>query len=164
MRHSAFILSFFLPLLFMVSCKQSTLQDKNLQTRLDSLQSKLDNIYKPGIGEIMNTIIQPHHLKLWLAGQHKNWALAQYENNMILKGFKRIQKFHKDKPESAMVPMIYPALSAMEKAIGQKDSKAFQKNFVLITNTCNNCHNATKNNFNVIIVPTDQNMVNQKFD
>ena len=164
MRRLTFIISLFLPLFFIVSCKQSIgSENKNLQTRLDSLQSKLNNTYKPGIGEIMNTIIQPHHLKLWLAGQNKNWALAHYENNMILKGFKRIQKFHKDKPESAMVPMIYPALAAMEKAIGEKDSIAFQKNFGLITTTCNSCHNATKNNFIVIINPTGQNMVDQQF-
>lgn len=164
MSRLTLIISFFLPFFFIVSCKQSTSENDNLQTRIDSLQNKLNRTYKPGIGEIMNTIIQPHHLKLWMAGQNKDWALAEYENNMILKGFKRIQKFHKDTPEAAMVPMIYPALAAMEKAIGQKDSNAFEKNFGLITSTCNSCHHATKNNFIVIVVPTIQNKVNQKFD
>ena len=163
MKRLTYIISLFSSFFFIISCKQPTGENKDLQIRIDSLQNKLDASYKPGVGEIMNTIIQPHHLKLWLAGQHKNWPLAEYENHMILGGFKRIQKFHKNKPEANAVPMIYPALDAMEKAIGQKDSDAFQKSFALITNTCNSCHSATKYDFNIIIVPTTQNVANQKF-
>jgi hypothetical protein len=54
-----------------------------MQARLDSLQNKLDSAYKPGTGALMNTIVQPHHIKLWFAGQNKNWALTEYEKTGI---------------------------------------------------------------------------------
>ena len=34
--------------------------------------------YVPGIGDMMSSLVQPRHAKLWLAGQEKNWELAAY--------------------------------------------------------------------------------------
>ena len=53
-----------------------------LQTQINSLQNKLDNTYKPGLGEFMSGI-QVHHNKLWFAGQNQNWKLADFEINEI---------------------------------------------------------------------------------
>lgn len=156
------LLPLFFIIIFITSCTQHNGQE--LQAKVDSLQTKLDNVYKPGTGEIMSNIILPHHLRLWLAGQDKNWALAAYETHMISGGFRRIEKFHKGTPEANAAPMIYPSLAAMEKAIQQKDGKAFKNGFALMTNMCNTCHSATKYEFNVITVPTDQHPVNQRFD
>jgi len=162
-RLSLLLLSLALPFSLMVGCEQSGSGNADLQARLDSLQNKLDSAYKPGTGALMNTIVQPHHLKLWFAGQNKNWALAEYERQELRGGFEKIQKLHKNKPEAAAVAMIFPAMDAIEKAIREKDESAFQSNFVVLTNSCNTCHQALKYGFNVIKVPTTNSYGNQSF-
>ena len=42
--------------------------------------------YAPGLGEIM-TLTQMRHLKLWFAGDAKNWELADYELDELKEGF-----------------------------------------------------------------------------
>jgi hypothetical protein len=147
----------------MVGCEQSGDKNADVQARIDSLQNSLNSAYRPGTGAIMNTIVQPHHLKLWFAGQYKNWALAEYERQELMGGFEKIQKLHKDKPEAAAVAMIFPAMDAVEKAIREKDANAFKNNFVVLTNTCNTCHQALKYGFNVIKVPATNSFDNQQF-
>jgi hypothetical protein len=152
-----------LPLLLFLSCTQSSGNRADLQARIDDLQNQLDLVYVPGVGEIMNGIVQPHHYKLWLAGRHQNWTLAEYERHQLLGGFIRIQKYHNNTSEANAVPMIYPEMEALKKAISQKDSLAFHQHFVLLTNTCNTCHRATKHEFNIIIVPATPEYGNQQF-
>jgi hypothetical protein len=162
-RLSLLLLSLALPFSIMVGCEQSGNENSNLKARVDSLQNKLNLVYTPGTGAFMNTIVQPHHLKLWFAGQDKNWALAEYERQELMGGFEKIQKYHKDKPEATAVAMIFPAMDAIEKAIREKDDKAFKNNFVLLTNTCNTCHQALKFGFNVIKVPAKNSFDDQSF-
>ena len=145
------------------SCHQTPENASNLTVKIDRLKNKLDSAYVPGIGELMNGIIQPHHYKLWLAGEHKNWKLAEYERHMLSGGFKRIVKYHKADPVSGAVPMIYSEMDAIENAIKQKDAVAFKNHFVLLTNVCNTCHQATKVEFNVITVPSEKSFGNQQF-
>lgn len=152
-----------LPLLLFLSCNQSSGDRAVFQARIDDLQNQLDSVYVPGFGEIMNGIVQPHHYKLWLAGRHLNWTLAEYERHQLLGGFIRIQKYHKNTSEANALPMIYPEMDALKTAISQKDSLAFHQHFVLLTNTCNNCHRATKHEFNIIIVPATLEYGNQQF-
>jgi hypothetical protein len=162
-RLSLILLSLALPFSLMVGCEQSGDKNADMQARIDSLQNGLNSVYKPGTGAIMNTIVQPHHLKLWFAGQHKNWALAEYERQELMGGFEKIQKLHKDKPEATAVAMIFPAMDAVEKAIREKDANAFKNNFVMLTNTCNTCHQALKYGFNVIKVPVTNSFDDQQF-
>jgi hypothetical protein len=162
-RLSLLLLSLALSFSLMIGCGQSGGENAHLQARIDSLQNKLDSIYTPGTGAFMNTIVQPHHLKLWFAGQNKNWALAEYERQELMGGFEKIQKYHKNKPEATAVAMIFPAMNAVEKAIRDKDDVAFKSNFVTLTNTCNTCHQALKYEFNVIKVPTTNSFGNQSF-
>jgi hypothetical protein len=162
-RLSLIVLSLVLPFTLIIGCEGSGGGNNVLQARIDSLQNEVHSAYKPGTGAIMNTIVQPHHLKLWFAGQNKNWALAEYERQELMGGFEKIQKLHKDKPEAAAVAMIFPALDAIEKAIREKDAKAFKNNFALLTNTCNTCHQALKYGFNVIKVPATNSFDNQSF-
>ncbi|MHB8206543.1 hypothetical protein [Mucilaginibacter sp.] len=161
-RLSLILLSLALPISLMVGCEQSGSESASL-ARIDSLQNKLDSAYTPGTGAIMNTIVQPHHLKLWFAGQNKNWALAEYERQELMGGFEKVQKFHKNKPEAAAVTMIFPAMDAIEKAIRDKDAVAFKRDFVVLTNNCNTCHQALKYGFNVIKVPATNSFGNQSF-
>lgn len=70
MRHILFIILTF----GLFACNQPTDKTQVLQNRIDSLEQKLANTYKPGFGEFMSGI-QAHHSKLWFAGQNENWNL-----------------------------------------------------------------------------------------
>ena len=162
-RLSFIIIVFLASLAVLISCNQDS-SNKKLQDKIDSLQAKLVNAYVPGTGEIMSNIVQPHHYKLWLAGENKNWQLAKYESHLLSGGFKRIQKYHSGTPEAAATPMIYPQIEAIDLAISQHDQLRFNRSFALLTSTCNTCHQATNYRFNVITVPVAKSgFENQKF-
>ena len=69
------IIVFSLLLIALISCSDNT-ENKELKSRMDSLEQKLSDSYKPGLGEFMFNI-QVHHAKLWFAGQNQNWKLAE---------------------------------------------------------------------------------------
>ena len=148
--------------LLIISCSQQNDKVQKMQAAIDSLQKELAESYKPGFGEFMSGI-QTHHAKLWFAGQNQNWALADFEVHEIQEGLDAIQKFSSDRPESKTIGMINPAIDSVNNAIQQKDPQSFRSSFVLLTNTCNNCHKATDHGFNVVTVPTNLPVVNQDF-
>ena len=142
----------------------NTQADKNqiLQNRIDSLESKLANTYKPGFGEFMSAI-QAHHSKLWFAGQNQNWLLADFEVHEINEAIGNIQKYQTERKESQNVGIITPALDSVTIAIQKKNPVLFKNSYILLTNTCNNCHRATDFEFNVVKIPETQPFSNQDF-
>src|SRR5690348_11640756 len=98
---------FFCSSLILLSCSQQTNSTKELQVRIDSLEKKLSNSYKPGLGEFMSGI-QVHHAKLWFAGQNQNWELADFELHEIMEALDDIKNFNTDRPEIKSLTMIYP--------------------------------------------------------
>lgn len=144
------------------TCNQQTDNTKILQSRIDSLEIKLANTYKPGFGDFMGTI-QAHHSKLWFAGQNENWELADFEVHEIMEAFEAIQKFQAEREESQLIGMINPALDSVDKAIEQRNSALFKSSYILLTNTCNSCHQATKLGFNVVKIPDSSPFSNQEF-
>lgn len=157
MRH---ILLIILTLVFF-ACNQQT-DNKVLQSRIDSLESKLADTYKPGFGEFMSGI-QTHHSKLWFAGQNENWKLADFEVHEIMEAIEDIQKFQTERKESQMIGMINPALDSINNAIQQKNPALFKSSYTLLTYTCNNCHRAADFEFNVVKIPDTQPFSNQDF-
>jgi len=151
----------FVLFVIVISCGQQN-NTQHLQTQIDSLQNKLDKTYKPGFGEFMSSI-QVHHEKLWFAGQAQNWKLADFEMGEIKEALDGIREYNTDRPEAASLPMIYPAIDSLNSAIQQKNPLLFKSSFVLLTNTCNNCHHATKHEFNVIKIPDTPPFSNQVF-
>ncbi len=145
-----------------ISCNQSPDDNKLLQTRIDSLEKKLADTYKPGFGEFMSSI-QVHHAKLWFAGQNKNWALADFEIHEIMEAVENIQKYQTERKESEKIVMLNPALDSVNTAIAKKDYVQFKNSFVLLTNTCNNCHHAVQFEFNVVTIPDKPPFSNQIF-
>ena len=145
---------------------------KLLQARIDIMQQKLDNAYKPGVDEYMLSI-QAHHAKLWFAGQNKNWKLAEFEANEINESLENIATYCSDrtdinsfctvKGEIKYIGMMKPSMDSVAKAIEQKNQRLFNTSFKLLTQTCNNCHVATKREFNVITIPTANPSINQDF-
>src|ERR1700747_1670747 len=92
------VLSLLFVTLIIASCSQQSDNTKQLQARIDSLQQKLNNTYKPGLGEFMLGI-QEHHAKLWFAGINKNWALADFEVHEIGETVDDIKQYCTDRPE-----------------------------------------------------------------
>jgi hypothetical protein len=148
--------------LALVSCGQPGPDNTTLQAQVDSLQRRLSNSYIPGLGEFMSGI-QVHHEKLWFAGTAQNWKLANFEIDEIREALDDIQRFCTDRPEIASIPMILPPMDSIGKAVAQQDLPRFKSAFILLTNTCNNCHRATKHEFNVIQIPTTPPFSNQVF-
>lgn len=157
----------FIGLAMLTACSNSGLKNSGdmdvLQARIDSLQQQVDNAYKPGLGEFMSGI-QVHHAKLWFAGNAGNWKLADFEIGEIKESLDDVEKYCTDRPEISSLPMIRPAIDSLGKAIGAQNPAAFKTSFVLLTNTCNNCHRATKHEFNVIKVPDTPPITNQVFN
>jgi hypothetical protein len=80
------------------SCSNQSSDIQALQRKVDSLQLKIDNAYKPGLGEFMSQI-QVHHAKLWFAGKNQNWELADFEIGEIEEALNDIPVFCSDRPE-----------------------------------------------------------------
>jgi len=148
--------------IFLFACNQQTNNNQVLQNRIDSLEQKLADTYKPGFGEFMSGI-QAHHSKLWFAGQNENWKLADFEVHEIMEAIEDIQKFQTERKESQMIGMINPALDSINNAIKQQNPSLFKSSYTLLTNTCNNCHRAADFEFNVVKIPDTQPFSNQDF-
>jgi hypothetical protein len=144
----------------MCGCNNS--ENKKLEAKIDSLEQKLSETYKPGFGEFMS-IIQMHHAKLWFAGINENWDLADFEIHEIEESVDAIKKYEPERGESKSIPMIEPALDSVSTAIQNKDLSQFKNSFVLLTNTCNNCHKSVNFSFNEVKIPDSPPFSNQVF-
>ncbi|HNB31032.1 MAG TPA: hypothetical protein PK931_08305, partial [Saprospiraceae bacterium] len=141
---------------------QSNDQAKVLQLRIDSLESKLAAAYKPGFGEFMGNI-QIHHNKLWFAGLSKNWKLADFEIKEIKETVEAIETYQTEREESQQIAMIKPMLDSVETSIQKNDLAQFKQSFISLTTNCNNCHQATHFEFNVVKIPDHPPFSNQEF-
>ncbi len=59
--------------------------------------------------------------------------------------------------------MINLAMDSINNAIHQKNATQFKSSYLLLTNTCNSCHQATSHEFNVIKIPDTHPFSNQDF-
>ncbi|SMO39117.1 hypothetical protein SAMN06265379_101472 [Saccharicrinis carchari] len=144
------------------ACNQQTDNTKILQNRIDSLEIKLADTYKPGFGDFMSSI-QAHHSKLWFAGQNENWKLADFEVVEIMEYFEAIQKFQSERKETQVIGMIIPPLDSVNIAIQQKNPALFKSSYISLTNACNKCHQAVEFGFNVVKIPDSSPFSNQDF-
>src|ERR1700760_791095 len=157
-------ISFFIvtSLLLLAACNPDRQDDAALQAKIDSLQKRLDDTYKPGLGEFMSGI-QVHHAKLWFAGTAGNWKLADFEIGEIKEALDDINIYCTERPEVSLLPMIRPGVDSVGGAVSRGNLPEFRTAFALLTTTCNNCHRATKHEFNVIKVPDTPPFTNQVF-
>jgi hypothetical protein len=149
-------------LCLLTACHPSKPDSTSMQTQIDSLQRALSKVYKPGLGEFMLDI-QVHHAKLWFAGKAENWNLSNFELGEIQETIDDIRSYCSDRPEVASIPMIKPALDSLDLAVRSKNISEFNRGFIFLTNTCNNCHQVTKHEFNVIQIPSSPPFSNQLF-
>ena len=148
--------------IILFSCNRQSSNTAILNKKIDSLQTQLNNSYKPGLGEFMSQI-QIHHAKLWFAGKYENWPLADFEVGEIREALDDIPKFCADRPEVKSIDVIEPAMDSLSAAIKAKDQRRFDSSFTLLTATCNDCHKATNHGFNQIKIPDVPPVSNQVF-
>jgi len=158
MKYLALIFLFF----SMLSCTQESKKVQELQTRIDQLENKVSESYKPGFGEMMSSI-QAHHSKLWFAGKNNNWELAAFEVKELHEIISDIKTFQKDRAETAEMAIINPSLKVIEKAITQKKIADFNTGFQQLTNDCNKCHQLTDFGYNKVKIPKNSPFSNQEF-
>ena len=122
--------------------------------------------YSPGIAEIM-IATQIRHAKLWLAGDARNWALADYEIDEIKEGLEDVVQYfpvYKDMPVGKMIEAtIMAPIEEVEKAIKSRDRAKFVSAFDKLTTACNSCHQAANRAFIVIQRPSAATFPNQSF-
>jgi hypothetical protein len=122
--------------------------------------------YEPGLVEFMLTV-QSHHAKLWLAGNARNWELAEYQADELKELIEDIATrvpVYKDVPVGKMIEAAsLPPLGDVEKAIKARDAKAFATAYDKLTAACNSCHEAANRGFIVVQRPASSAFPNQSF-
>ncbi len=124
--------------------------------------------YAMTMGDIMNTLVQPRHAKLGLAGAVQNWPLAAYAAFEIRQAFAGIAKaqpkFH-GMPVGALADAALGApLNALDAAIRQQDAQKFAAAYDQLTQGCNACHMELDHPFVVIKPAAASAFPNQDFD
>lgn len=155
---------YFLLLFAMVSsgCLLHTHSTDIDKATIDSLKNMIKSGYRPGFGEFMSGI-QSHHAKLWFAGLNSNWKLADFEVHEIIESLDGIEQYQKDRKETRLIPMIRPPLDSIAQAIDHSDTTQFRKDFLILTETCNKCHQTVDFGFNVVTIPKSLPVTNQDF-
>jgi hypothetical protein len=119
------------------------------------------------MGDMMNTLIQPRHVKLGLAGAAGNWPLAAYALAEIRQAFAGIikaqPKFHGYPVADLADAALKQPLAAADDAIKQQDPKQFAAAYEQLTQGCNACHASLDHAFVVIKIPDASAFPNQDF-
>jgi hypothetical protein len=124
--------------------------------------------YTMTMGDMMNTLVQPRHAKLGLAGQAQNWPLAAYALAEIRQAFAGIVKAQPQFDGLPVADLVKAAVSgpldAVAAAIKAQDVQQFRAAFDQLTQGCNACHAAVDHPFVVIKTPDASAFPNQDFD
>ena len=146
----------------LIACNNHNKDYEVLKGKVDSLENKLADAYKPGFGELM-TSIQTHHAKLWFAGINQNWKLAGFEIHEINEALENIKKYQSERKESKSIDIITPAIDSVKTAVKNKNLQYFNKSYISLTDACNRCHKLTDFEFNIVKIPDKQSFSNQDF-
>jgi hypothetical protein len=123
--------------------------------------------YAMTMGDMMNTLVQPRHSKLGLAGSDENWHLASYalvEIRQAFDGIAKAQPRFRGLPVAELIDaaMTRP-IDAVDAAIKQQDPQKFAAAYDQLTQGCNACHAAVDHSYIVIKTPDASAFPNQDF-
>ena len=95
--------------------------------------------------------------KLWLAGDVRNWDMADYQIDELKEGLEDVVKHfpvYKEMPVGQMIgTTIMTPIAEVEKAIKARDRGKFVSTFDKLTDTCNTCHQSANRAFIVVRAP-----------
>ena len=117
--------------------------------------------YVPRLGNIMSAA-QSRHMKLWFAGQARNWELAGYELRQLKAGLMEAALSYEGLPVDNVTTMVEP-IDAVSAAIAAKDGRRFARTFGELTQGCNACHQSIGRGFIAMRVPEKSPFGNQVF-
>ena len=113
--------------------------------------------FKPGFDDLMTMMVQPRHIKLYAAGQARNWELAGFELNELRGAFRRIGQtlpmYRTYNLDNSVASIIAPSIQKVDAAIKAADSAQFTAAYGELTTACNTCHQAMEHAFLIIKTP-----------
>jgi hypothetical protein len=123
--------------------------------------------FNTGLGDLMNTFVQPRHAKLGLAAHNENWELADYALHELKQSLTKVGQSRPRFRNLSVPEMIEgstgDSIRELEKAIKAHDLRQFNDAYGKLTEACNGCHAATNHSFVVIKVPDESTFANQDF-
>src|SRR5690242_3648281 len=123
--------------------------------------------YVPGVGDLMNLLVQPRHAKLGIALQERNWDLAGYALKELQQAFgtvATVQPKYRNLTVAEMIEsMTGEAMRGLDDMIRARDPKRSAEVFDTLTDGCNSCHTALGYPFVVIKPPDGSSFPNQDF-
>ncbi len=123
--------------------------------------------YRPVMSDLMNMVVQPRHMKLWLAGTNGGWDYAEYERHNIGGAFARIAAaipvYQGQQTSDFIAAFVTPQLADLGTAIKAKDTAGFRASYEALTTSCNQCHQAMNHAMVVIKVPAADSFPDQDF-
>jgi hypothetical protein len=123
--------------------------------------------FKPAMDDLMTMLVQPRHIKLYYAGQAKNWTLAGFELNELRAGLARIGRtipnYRGQSVDNAVASIITDPIKSVDAAIKAQDATKFTAAYQEMTGACNACHAGMEHHFLVIKVPEANSYQDQEF-
>jgi hypothetical protein len=119
------------------------------------------------VADVM-TKLQRHANKLYFAGQHENWKLADFyveEIEETAKAFSKMNVMHGQVNVSGLMgALILPEIEELERAVSEADGAAFHKHYQALISNCNACHTAARLPFIVVQDPKSPAYDNQRYE
>jgi hypothetical protein len=123
--------------------------------------------YRPGLGDLMTTTVQPRHIKLGIAGREKNWVYAAYELHQLDEAFERLSIIWPQWRQVEIVEMIETLIRQPMYDLGQairlKDESKYAEAYGQLTEACNSCHVGARQVPIVIQEPKESMFPDQDF-
>jgi hypothetical protein len=123
--------------------------------------------FKPAMDDLMTMLVQPRHIKLYYAGQAKNWKLAGFQLDELRAALARIGRtiptYRNIGVDTAVAAIFTDKLKAVDAAIKVADPAQFAVTYGEMTGACNACHAGMEHPFLVIKVPDANNYPDQEF-
>jgi hypothetical protein len=124
-------------------------------------------VYRPSLGDLMTTSVQPRHIKLALAGREKNWVYAAYELHQLEEAFDRVSINWPQWRQVRIVEMIENIIRQpiydLGQAIRLKNETKYAEAYEQLTEACNSCHVGARQVPIVIQVPKESSFPDQDF-
>jgi hypothetical protein len=123
--------------------------------------------FHPSMADLMTMMVQPRHIKLWLAGTANNWTYAAYEANELKNAFNRIGHtlpiFENTDTLAMIGSTVQQPLADVAAAIKAHDANAFRAAYARVNEACNACHLSHNKGMMVIKIPDAAMFPDQDF-
>ena len=126
-------------------------------TAAENQSSEGQQTHTPSLAVVMQ-LIQLSHFKLWLAGNLRNWPLAEYELSQMKATLQDAKTLFPNDSKADTSGMSQSA-EQFRDAIKSKDGAKFDAAFRKFTSQCNSCHEGAGVGFIKIRIPVTSPMM-----